>query len=121
MTIGELNRRVEVLEFQEERDSYGAVVGDWIVVGRVWAKIVPGIGNEHYVNQQVEGSQNAIITMRFYPAMSIKHRIRYGETVYEVKAVKDEITSHRWTEITVEEIKKNGQLFSETTETEGDD
>lgn len=104
MTIGDLNRRINVLEQREERDNYGAVVGDWIIVGRVWARIAPGVGRENLVHEQEQGTQEAKITMRFYPAMSIKHRIQYGETFYEITAVKDIVTNHRWTEVTAKEI-----------------
>lgn len=104
MTIGELNRRICVLEHRVERDSYGAEVGDWVIVGRVWAKIEPGVGRENLVNEQVQGIQEARITMRFYPAMSLQHRIQYGEKLYEVVAVKDITTTHRWTEVAVKEV-----------------
>lgn len=104
MTIGDLNRRINVLEQHVERDSYGAEVGDWIIVGRVWAKIEPGVGRENLVNEQVQGFQEARVTMRFYPAMSIKHRIQYGDKFYEVVSVKDITTTHRWTEVSVREI-----------------
>jgi SPP1 family predicted phage head-tail adaptor len=117
MTIGELNRRIEVLELREERDAYGAVTGDWAVVGKVWAKIAPGIGRENFVNQQEKAIQETFITMRFYPAMSVKHRIRYQKTLYEVTAVKDIVTEHRWTQVTAKEIIDGIQR--ETEEGEG--
>lgn len=104
MTIGELKRRISVLEQRVERDSYGAEVGDWVVVGRVWAKIEPGVGRENLVNEQVQGVQEASITMRFYPAMTIKHRIEYDGKYFEVLEVKDIVTTHRWTQVTVKEI-----------------
>lgn len=103
-TIGELNRRIEILELHEERDSFGAIVGNWITVGRVWAKIVPGVGRENLINEQVQGIQEATITVRFYPAMSLKHRVKYLDRYYDIIAVKDKITAHRWTEIQVREI-----------------
>jgi SPP1 family predicted phage head-tail adaptor len=104
MTIGELDRRIDVLEFLEERDEYGGLVGNWQTVGKVWAKIAPGVGRENLVNEQVRGIQETIITMRFYPQMSLKHRIRYQNTYYEVVAVKDIVTKHRWTEVRAKEI-----------------
>ncbi len=104
MTIGELNRKIEVLELREERDAYGAVTGEWVVVGRIWAKLAPGVGRENLVNKQEKAIQEAVITMRFYPAMSVKHRIRYQKTLYEVTSVKDIVTEHRWTEVKVKEI-----------------
>ena len=113
MTVGELNRRIEVLELIEEKDSYGGIVGEWTTVGRVWAKIVPGVGRENFVNQQEQGIQEAVITMRFYPAMSIEHRIRYLNTLYEVTAVKDIVKEHRWTEVKVKEIQNGIQRETE--------
>lgn len=104
MNIGDLNRRICILTNQAERDSFGAIVNKWIIVGRVWAKIVPRIGRESFINEQEQGLQDATITMRFYPAMNLNYRIQYGDTFYEVKAVKDIKTGHRWTEVKVKEI-----------------
>ena len=53
MNIGDLNRRIEVLQFFEDRDDYGGVDGEWLPVGRVWAKIEPGSGTEYFAKQQV--------------------------------------------------------------------
>ena len=104
-SIGELNRRIEVLELQEDRDAYGAVIGNWVVVGIFWASITPSIGNESYVNEQIQGEQETKIVMRFYPAMSIKHRIKYQEQLYEVVGVRDIKMGHRFTEVKAKEIK----------------
>lgn len=118
MTIGELNRRIEVLELREERDAFGGVNGDWVTVGRVWAKIAPKSGRENFVNQQEQGIQETEITMRFYPAMSLKHRIRYGEKLYGVTAVKDVVTGHRWTVITAKEIINGIQRETEESQSQ---
>jgi len=104
MTIGELNRRIEILELEQSRDSFGGITGEWITVGRVWAKIDPGAGRENFFNQQEQAIQEVTITMRYYPAMSLKHRIRYLNTLYEVTSFKDITTGHRWTEVKVKEI-----------------
>jgi hypothetical protein len=49
--------------------------------------------------------------------MSVKHRIRYQKTLYEVTAVKDIVTEHRWTQVTAKEIIDGIQR--ETEEGEG--
>lgn len=49
MTIGELNRRIEVLENQVKRDEYGGEESKWMTVGRVWAKVEPSSGKEFLV------------------------------------------------------------------------
>lgn len=113
MDIGKLNRQIEVLEFVNDRDEYGGVVGEWITVGRVWASIEPIKGTEKYLNQQIIAETGAKITMRFYAGLTVTHRIRYGDMVYEIISVIDENTAHRMTIAMVKEID-NG-LQCETT------
>lgn len=113
MDIGKLNRRIEVLEFVKDRDEYGGEVGEWIIVGRVWASIEPIKGTEKYFNQQIIAETGTKITMRFYAGLTVTHRIRYGDVVYEIISVIDENTAHRMTTAMAKEID-NG-LQCETT------
>ena len=99
MNIGELNRRIEVLEFQEDRDDFGGVVGEWVIIGRVWANIIPKNNGETLTNQQVKSNQTVKITVRFYAGLSTKHRIKYLDKLYEIVGIIDKETFHRWTEI----------------------
>ena len=102
--IGELKRRIEVLQFREDRDSFGAVVGEWITVGKVWSKVEPMTGAENLLDQQVKSTQKVRFVMRFYAAMCVEKRIRYMDKIYEVVAVKDIVEGHRFTEVEGREI-----------------
>jgi len=108
MQIGDLNRRISILEYKVERDEYGGEDGRWIVVGRVWAKIEPTTGVEFLQGQQVQAEQTTKITVRYYPALDVMHRVEYGGKVYEILAVADLITNHRWTVITAKEMVSDG-------------
>ena len=108
MTIGDLNRRIEVLENLVQRDEYGGEESKWITVGRVWAKIEPSSGKEFLAGQQVQAEQTTKFTMRFYPAMDVMHRIRYKDKTYEIIGVGDFETSHRWTVVTAKEMVSDG-------------
>lgn len=119
MNIGDLNRRVEVLQFIEERDDMGGVVGAWHAVGRVWANIKPSSGTEYFQNQQVNAETNTTITVRFYASLTVEHRIKYGEKLYEIIGVGDEETAHKWTVINCKEIV-DGELQRETEENESE-
>ncbi len=99
VTIGELNRRIEVLEFVESRDDFGGVEQEWIVKGIVWAKIVPKTGTEQFENEQVKSEQKVKFFMRFFASMNEKNRIRYDNNLYEVISVADKNTAHRFTEV----------------------
>lgn len=108
MDIGSLNRRIEVLQFFEERDSLGGVVGLWQTVGRVWANIEPKTGSEYFQNQQINAESNVTITMRFYAGISALNRVRYQDKTYEIVAVADTCTEHKSTVLTCKEITNNG-------------
>lgn len=120
MTIGKLDRRIEVLQQTEVRDEFGAIVGNWVTVGRVWANIKPGIGSEHLFNQQIEGDESVVFTVRFYAGLEKTHRIRYMGKTYEIVGIKDENTGHRWMVITAKEIE-NGNIFGEAEKVESQD
>ena len=108
MNIGDLNRRIEVLQFFEDRDDYGGVDGEWLPVGRVWAKIEPGSGTEYFAKQQVNAENETKITIRFYAGISVMNRIRYGEMVYEILGLADHRTAHNMTIINCKEMVSDG-------------
>ena len=43
---GELNRRIEILRFQETHDEYGGIDGEWLPLLKRWGKIEDNGGNE---------------------------------------------------------------------------
>ena len=104
MTIGELNRRIEILQFFEERDGFGGADGQWNVVGRVWAKIEPVSGTEFFRAGQVNAETTVRITVRFYVGLDVMHRVRYGEKLFEIIGISDVQTAHRWTVINCKEL-----------------
>lgn len=117
MTIGELNRRIEVLENQVTRDEYGGEESNWITVGRVWAKIEPSSGKEFLAGQQVQAEYTTKFTIRYYPALTVMHRIRYQDKTYEIIGVGDLDTGHKWTVVTAKEMVSDG-LQRETAKSE---
>ena len=108
MNIGDLNRRIEVLQFFEDRDDYGGVDGEWLPVGRVLVKIEPGSGTEYFAKQQVNAENETKITIRFYAGISVMNRIRYGEKVYEILGIADHRTAHNMTIINCKEMVSDG-------------
>lgn len=119
MQIGDLDRRIEVLEKRVSKDSYGGEEIEWIPVGRVWAKIESGSGTEYVNVQQVQAENPTKITVRFYAGLTVMERIRYGDKLYEIIGISDEETSHRWTVITAKELISD-ELQRKTKESKGD-
>ena len=108
MNIGELNRRIEVLEQRVDRDAYGGEEITWIPVGRVWAKIETTSGTEYLNAQQVQAENTTKITMRFYAGLTVMHRIRYLDKLYEITGIADNLTEHRMTIVTAKEMVSDG-------------
>ena len=108
MTIGELNRRIEVLQFFETRDEFGGCSGSWKTIDRVWAKIEPISGNEFFHSQQINAETSIKITIRFYAGLNVMHRIKFSGKTFEITGVFDELAEHRWTVINCKELVNDG-------------
>lgn len=104
MDIGRLNRRVEILQFVKSRDAYGGETGEWKSVARVWATIVSVSGSEQMFAQQVTAEKVVRITIRFCDWLTVLHRIRYGNKLYEIVGELDNETAHTATIINAKEL-----------------
>lgn len=119
MDIGKLNRRVEILEFVKSRDEYGGEVGEWKVAAKAWAAIIPVSGTEQMFAQQVTAEKVVRITMRYCRFLTVLHRIRYGNKLYEIVGELDNETAHTATIINAKELVSDG-LQRKTAESEND-
>ena len=108
MDIGKLNRRVEVLRFFTTRDEYGGEVGEWKVVDRLWASIIPVSGSEYFQSQTVNAETIIKVTIRYNPRIDVMNRIRYQGNLYEIIGVVDDKTAHRATILNCKEMVNNG-------------
>lgn len=119
MDIGRLNRRVEILQFFKSRDEYGGEIGEWKSVAKAWAEVVPISGKEQMFAQQVTAEKVVRITMRYCHWLTVLHRIRYKNAVYEIIGELDDETAHTATVINAKELVSDG-LQREAAESEND-
>ena len=105
MNIGELNRRIKILEFVEEKDEYGAIDGYWKEIATRWARIEQNGGSEQSDNNQVIARVSTKIIIRYYARLNEKHRIKYKDKLYEINSVIDVDTGHYKMIIDCSEIK----------------
>ena len=105
MNIGELNRRIKILEFVEEKDEYGAIDGYWKEIATRWARIEQNGGSEQSDNNQVIARVSTKIIIRYYALLNEKHRIKYKDKLYEINSVIDVDTGHYKMIIDCSEIK----------------
>ena len=105
MNIGELNRRIKILEFVEEKDEYGAIDGYWKEIATRWARIEQNGGSEQSDNNQVIARVSTKVIIRYYARLNEKHRIKYKDKLYEINSVIDVDTGHYKMIIDCSEIK----------------
>ncbi len=108
MDIGKLNRRVEILQFFKHRDAFGGEIGEWKSVAKAWAAITPSSGTEHIFAQQVTAEKVVKITIRYCQWLTVLHRIRYGDKIYEIVGELDNETAHKATIINAKELVSDG-------------
>lgn len=108
MNIGELNRRIEIIRFQEIRDEYGGVDGEWVTLFKRWAKIEDNGGGESYTNDQNQAIKSYKITIRHTPEIQEIDRIKYKDKLLEIESISDHNTGHYMSVIICKEVVKNG-------------
>ena len=108
MKIGNLNRRIDILEYIVTRDEYGGEDGEWKIKESLWANIEPISGTEFFQAQTVNAETVVKITMRYNPKITVLNRIQYQGTVYEIIGVIDSHTAHRATVLNCKERVNDG-------------
>ena len=113
MNIAELNRRVGVWEFVEERDEFGGVDGVWKKIATRWAKIEPQSGSETTDNNHLKVRVGTKVIMRYMPNLTEKNRLSYGKKIYEITSVIDTKSGHYMTIVDCVEMKENGETMED--------
>ena len=84
---GELRKRVEVQIPFETKDSFGAVTSAWATDSKRWAEVIPATAKEADIADQVTGRVTHKITMRHYPGLSPRHRIKFGTRLFNISGI----------------------------------
>ena len=108
MKIGNLNRRIDILEYIVTRDEYGGEDGEWKIKESLWANIEPISGTEFFQAQTVNAETVVKVTLRFNPRINVTHRVRYQDKLFEIIGVADGGTAHRATILNCKEKVNDG-------------
>lgn len=86
---GELRHRIILEQKGETRDGFGAVVETWTPIGNAWAKREPYSGGERWAADQILGTVNVRLTIRYragiVPTMRAREPIPLGgERMYDI-------------------------------------
>jgi SPP1 family predicted phage head-tail adaptor len=91
MRAGRLRFRVEVQEAIETRNDVGEVVKEWTSIESLFAAIDPLRGDERMTMQQVKPTVDTKIMIRGNAAkyLTPKHRLKYGDRVFDIDSIID--------------------------------
>jgi len=86
MRSGRLRHRVHIQASTKTADAAGTLVETWATVAEVYADIRPIRAREFVREGQVQGDITHTIQVRYFEGLSTKHRLRYGERVFNIAA-----------------------------------
>lgn len=74
--LGELNKRVRVLQRSDVRDEVGGITNTPTLVATLWAKVVPvGTGNS-YQDGRLESNRTHVVTFRSNEVVKVGHMLQ---------------------------------------------
>ncbi len=94
MRIGRLRQRVTIQDRTVSRNSFNEEVETWAEVATVWARIESLSGTEFVATEQAGATVTHQITIRQRAGLLPTMRVLYGDHVFGVTAVLDDLESH---------------------------
>ena len=89
MQAGKLDRKIVIQTLTETQDDYGGVVESWSELATVWARFIPGGGNESFVAQAVYAEAQGRFHIRWRSDVTTKHRIQWDGKDWDILAVSE--------------------------------
>lgn len=82
-----MRERIEVQSRTTTQNAYGEPVATWSTLATVWARVEPLSGRELWQAAQVRPDVSHKVTMRHYPGLSPKHRLKLGSRIFNIDSV----------------------------------
>lgn len=103
MNPGLLNRRLVLEAPVEAPDESGGVIRDYEAAATLWASVTPLSARERGEADRHGASVTHRIVLRFRNDLTTRHRLRAGERLFRIVALRDQDGSARFLEIEAEE------------------
>ena len=86
--IGSMRNRVALQSMSESTDEGGGQSVSFSTVATVWAKVENLSGEEAIFGDQIEDRSNYRFTIRYYSALTPKHRLSFNSKVFNIEHIK---------------------------------
>lgn len=84
MGAGDYRHLITIQAKANSKDAMGGLVRDWDDYLTIWAKISPLKGSEVLIAQQKQGEITHRIKIRYQEDITTKHRIVFGDRIFEI-------------------------------------
>lgn len=93
---GRLRHKVDIQVQTRTPDGYGQFTVTWAdLASDVWCEIKPVLGREYFAAMQQQAKITHKIRMRFRKGITSKHRVLYGNRVFNIESVIDPEEKHQ--------------------------
>jgi SPP1 family predicted phage head-tail adaptor len=96
MQIGELREHLELQAATVTQDGTGGDVTTWTKVCNLWGKVSGLGGAELMAARQVSATTSLEVVIRFYPGLTGRYRLVWGERILNIDSVTDREGTRRW-------------------------
>lgn len=87
--VGELNKRIDILYFEEGEDDLGQDIRDERELKKVWAKVRSIKSEELIKNQKNVAQSEKEFTIRYRKEIDKTMKIRYREQIYDISSIEN--------------------------------
>jgi SPP1 family predicted phage head-tail adaptor len=84
LAVGPLRQRVTIQVNTPTTDTYGQTVDVWTDEAERWARIEPNVGAPYVQADQLRNLSSHRITLRFYSGLTPRHRVLFGDRVFNI-------------------------------------
>lgn len=104
MLANRLRHRVAIQEAIETQDAENGALSrvwatktlsDGTVLSDVPAEVLTGVGREFVQSGAIQSEYNARINLRWFPDLSLKMRIIWDNTIYQITSIETDVTARR--------------------------
>ena len=79
--------KVDIYQATESAGATGGVEVAWSLWRTAWTMIEPISGREALESDRLQATSQVRIRMRYTPGLTTKHRVYFGDRIYEINSV----------------------------------
>lgn len=89
MNPGRMNKRVNIIYYENTKNEFGEPTKVKKILRSVWAAIIPLLGRNYFAAQQVQTEATTKINIRYIQGIKRNMLIEYGNLIYEIIDIQD--------------------------------